>query len=544
MQHNLQPGLAAETGLEIPRNTRMQVTGKNPIPLGDSQYFKLQRMSSQQAVRPVQTTTTKFPFAKLFPFILPQLDKDRAMQLEALYEKLKKNEIARDQFVRMMGGLVGNEMLKLAAAKLSAQPGVHRSEIQVQISIPKDHTGRVVGLPIEPQTVNLLHQKSSAEENKSSHLSKESEENKSSPSLSVPVHPYKERNAPITRDTGRSVSIQLSSQMTSSPAAMNGSSLTKKPYFGQNKPLEMPDTSLQPLSKKQKISGPIEDLSIEELNDVTAVSGVNLREEAEQLLPRPREDSQVSEGSLRAVREEKEKLLLEKVPLQKKLAEIMAKCGMKNVSKDVERCLSLRVDVEKHNRKIVITSDIHQHLMILNRRAKEELEKKEAEAEKQRKLSEPESNSGLDGKKEKDESRGKSRKVNKQEDDKMRTTAANFAARAAVGGDDLLSKWQLMAEQAQQRREGVSQFSGKSSLTFGRITADSRGSERGHASLIASGAVRKQGKNQTAAPQQGVSRSISIKDVISVLEREPQMSKSTLMYKLYNRTPSNPARDS
>ncbi|PKI36932.1 hypothetical protein CRG98_042633 [Punica granatum] len=203
-----------------------------------------------------------------------------------------------------------------------------------------------------------------------------------------------------------------------------------------------------------------------------------------------------------------------------------------------------RVDVEKHNRKIVITSDIHQHLMILNRRAKEELEKKEAEAEKQRKLSEPESNSGLDGKKEKDESRGKSRKVNKQEDDKMRTTAANFAARAAVGGDDLLSKWQLMAEQAQQRREGVSQFSGKSSLTFGRITADSRGSERGHASLIASGAVRKQGKNQTAAPQQGVSRSISIKDVISVLEREPQMSKSTLMYKLYNRTPSNPARDS
>ena len=38
----------------------------------------------------------------------------------------------------------------------------------------------------------------------------------------------------------------------------------------------------------------------------------------------------------------------------------------------------------------------------------------------------------------------------------MRTTAANVAARAAVGGDDMLSKWQLMAEQARQKREGIS----------------------------------------------------------------------------------------
>lgn len=44
--------------------------------------------------------------------------------------------------------------------------------------------------------------------------------------------------------------------------------------------------------------------------------------------------------------------------------------------------------------------------------------------------------------------------VNKEEDDKMRTTAANVAARAAVGGDDMLSKWQMMAEQAKQKREG------------------------------------------------------------------------------------------
>lgn len=44
--------------------------------------------------------------------------------------------------------------------------------------------------------------------------------------------------------------------------------------------------------------------------------------------------------------------------------------------------------------------------------------------------------------------------VNKGEDEKTRATAANVAARAAIGGDDMLSKWQLMAEQARQKREG------------------------------------------------------------------------------------------
>lgn len=42
----------------------------------------------------------------------------------------------------------------------------------------------------------------------------------------------------------------------------------------------------------------------------------------------------------------------------------------------------------------------------------------------------------------------------------MRATAANVAARAAVGGDDMLSKWQLMAEQARQKRDGVDGASG------------------------------------------------------------------------------------
>lgn len=76
--------------------------------------------------------------------------------------------------------------------------------------------------------------------------------------------------------------------------------------------------------------------------------------------------------------------------------------------------------------------------------------------------------------------------VNKQEDDKMRTAAANFAARAAVGGDDHLSKWQLMAERAQQMR-GVSQMGSNPSSMVEKMMVDSRGSERHRFPLIASG---------------------------------------------------------
>jgi transcription initiation factor TFIID subunit 4 len=89
--------------------------------------------------------------------------------------------------------------------------------------------------------------------------------------------------------------------------------------------------------------------------------------------------------------------------------------------------------------------------------------------------------------------------VNKEVDDKMRTNAANVAARAAVGGDDMLSKWQLMAEQARQKREGgadtasgsqpTKDVSRKSSPSSGRNTKDNQERERkGSTSLGNSGA--------------------------------------------------------
>ncbi|XLR15766.1 hypothetical protein S83_043704, partial [Arachis hypogaea] len=70
----------------------------------------------------------------------------------------------------------------------------------------------------------------------------------------------------------------------------------------------------------------------------------------------PKEDSQVSEATRRAVQEEAKRLILQKIPLQKKLFEIMFKYSLKGVSNDVERCLSLRVDFEKTRHQTVITS--------------------------------------------------------------------------------------------------------------------------------------------------------------------------------------------
>ncbi|QHN92910.1 MAG2-interacting protein [Arachis hypogaea] len=58
----------------------------------------------------------------------------------------------------------------------------------------------------------------------------------------------------------------------------------------------------------------------------------------------PKEDSRVSEATRRAVQEEAERLILQKIPLQKILFEIMFKYGLKGVNNDVERCLSLCVE--------------------------------------------------------------------------------------------------------------------------------------------------------------------------------------------------------
>jgi hypothetical protein len=66
----------------------------------------------------------------------------------------------------------------------------------------------------------------------------------------------------------------------------------------------------------------------------------------------------------------------------------------------------------------------------------------------------------------------------------MRTTAANVAARQAVGGSDMLSKWQLMAEQARQKRAPVPRPSNIS----GKVSAEhNEASKRSHFAAFGAG---------------------------------------------------------
>ncbi|KAF5456131.1 hypothetical protein F2P56_025641 [Juglans regia] len=755
-QDDSQQGQTQNNSLQNPQTSGMQISEKPSISIhesdrrpgleGESQYAKLQKMSNQQATITEQASNPinrsrpgQVPFGVLLPVLQAQLDKDRAMQLQTIFAKLKKNEIPKEGFVRHMRSIVGDHMLKLAVMKIQSQPSSNQFQLQAQASA-RQHPQRMPSADSSYPGIENNAQKSREGNRQSdSHggqgsqvpsssasginpereqssiptqgLNKQQQQHLHFPSIygstsgnynpysgtnvntltsSVKTHTHEAQTRQISqhqninstqlsgttqamntmsipkferlnstndpkRLQGGSVShlannstsqqipvpwqsstnkeqssalspsmagvkqeaidqgnatpgtvndealekqssrIGLSTSMSMMPsnsvspsmaaqldptvplgpriqsaassAGTNSRTPSKKPSIGQKKPLEALGSS-QPLpSKKQKVSGAFSDQSIEQLNDVTAVSGVNLREEEEQLFSGPKEDSRVSEASRRAVQEEEEKLILQKTPLQKKLAEIMAKCGLKSTSNDVERCLSLcveermrglisnlirlskqRVDIEKPRHRTLITSDVQHQIMTMNKKAREEWDKKQAEAERLRRLNEPEGSNGVDGEKDKDEGRAKSIKANKEEDDKMRTTAANVAARAAVGGDDMLSKWQLMAEQARQKREGVTDASGsqpgkdasrKPLSTSGRKENQDAEKRGNTASIAAFGPLRKSGRNQAIATQTRVARSISVKDVIAVLEREPQMSRSNLIYRLYEKIRSD-----
>ncbi|KAK7383206.1 hypothetical protein VNO78_28879 [Psophocarpus tetragonolobus] len=795
---------AVQVSLHNSQAIGVQNSGKDPVlgnevvknhnPSSESQYAKLQQMSNQQATVSEQpgsqgNRTKQVPFGLLLPILLPQLAKDRAMQLQTLFTKLKKDEITKDRFVRLMKGIVGDQMLRLALAKVQMQPqtrpnqasagqqhpvrmptvssgarqlndphalaqmhqrsmnaavdqsrmtssvgqtmesnarksqeldvkiesqGLQPSQLPPSISntvghetertsvhmpglnnkqqqqhlhfssaygnsggnynpfsgttssstssikpqphdshisqiphqsIGSNHLGgsthglNVIGMPkleqqnsftdpkrlpggsMSPAVNNTVSQQTSnawqTSTNKEQHLglmssvsyvkkepSDLSTEQQNRHNLSK-LHGYSSVNSsqlehsganqgtakddfsrglptstsmPPTTSTGLlshssaspsvmsqlDPSVSVSSQIPPNTSGIVARTPPKKPAVTQKKPLEALGSSPPPPSKKQKVSGGSVEPSIEQLNDVTAVSGVDLREEEEQLFSAPKEDSRVSEASRKAVQEEEERLILQKAPLQKKLIDIMAKCGLKGMSNDVEKCLSLcieermrglisnliriskqRVDFEKTRHRTVVTSDVRQQIMTINRKVREDWEKKQAETEKIRKLNDVDSNTGVDGDKERDDSHSKSTKVNKEEDDKMRTNAANVAARAAYGGDDMLSKWQLMAEQAKQKREGGVDMSSSSqpakdvnrkSSTSGRSTKDNQeGEKKGSSTFISSSVAKKLGRYHAMAPQTRVARSICVKDVIAVLEREPQMSKSPLIHRLYER---------
>jgi transcription initiation factor TFIID subunit 4 len=79
---------------KVPNPIFNQEEVKTQNPSSDSQYAKLQQMSNQQATVNDQTSnqinrSRQVPFGMLLPILIPQLPKDRAMQLQTLFNKLK-----------------------------------------------------------------------------------------------------------------------------------------------------------------------------------------------------------------------------------------------------------------------------------------------------------------------------------------------------------------------------------------------------------------------------------------------------------------------
>ncbi|KAL4307862.1 hypothetical protein AHAS_Ahas16G0320700 [Arachis hypogaea] len=126
-----------QASLQNSQTVGIQNLGKDPVPNNEvaktlnpssesQQYAKLHQISNQQATvneqRGGQINRQKqVPFGMFLPILIPQLPKDRAMQLQTLFSKLKKDEIAKDSFVQLMKGIVGDQMLRLAMAKIQAQ---------------------------------------------------------------------------------------------------------------------------------------------------------------------------------------------------------------------------------------------------------------------------------------------------------------------------------------------------------------------------------------------------------------------------------------
>ncbi|XP_026453236.1 transcription initiation factor TFIID subunit 4b-like isoform X1 [Papaver somniferum] len=286
----------------------------------------------------------------------------------------------------------------------------------------------------------------------------------------------------------------------------------KKPSVGQKKRLNAHEVSSPVASKKQKVSEGIHE-NIEEFNDVVAGTGVNYWEEQELLLAVPKKDSRASEAAQRIVQQEEE-IFLQKNPFLKKVPLIISKCGIKHLSSNVALCLSVcvewrlsglicelirlskqRADTERLRHRTIDTSDVLHQVLLMNQ-AENWVKKQVEEAQKIQKLNE----------------------ANKEaKDDKMRTVAANIAAHAALGADDIFSKWQLMFEQARQKRDGV----------VGMSSAAQSGDEDRGPSRQKSGAMRISGRK--------IGRTISVKDMIAVLERDHHLSKSIVLYCLLDR---------
>ncbi|KAH7282531.1 hypothetical protein KP509_35G034700 [Ceratopteris richardii] len=646
--NHLQVMMSQQQGLSQQSITHIQ-------PLMSQQQPQQQQPGSQQGDKGQNPSLVERPggtaqaisFGTLMPMLLPILPPDKAQNLNALYMRLKKSEISKQDFLRATRTLVGDALLVSTVKNMQMKGQSQRqqpaqTDMQHQLPLPQPSQQQPQQPPqpppqqqqqikapteqLQPQQQGMLQAHEAGHQLQPHQSVQQMQSSLEAPTL----YQSSTRMLSITRQEQWSSSLSLqqvkhevekakvgepsvhgnvgSSNLTSQPGnTLQGSTATntiptplsipdnaimgasggqvrtpsKKVINEQKRPADL-SPAAQMKSKKQKVSGDMLEQSIDQLNDVTAVSGVNLREEEEQLLAGPKEESRSNQAMRRLVQEEEGRLFLDKGPLRAKVNAIAARYGVSTVSEEAEQCLSMsveerlrnmlykltkiagrRCDEEKEIQKVVVTSDIQKQILLMRRRAKEAHERRQAiESERLRKMTEEkEKASQNDGASKEDSTTTRTKEKKKGDEGKQKASAASMAAKSA---NDMLLKWQMMAEQGRQKREGESVSTDTTVIAGGGLASsstkdlDKKISETrqlGRAAPLDGASATGQSAFKKAPGDVGVVRrsahhgvinqpakpthTITVKDIITYLETEPQMAKSSLIYRLHNKNLSH-----
>ncbi|MBA0808630.1 hypothetical protein Gohar_024354, partial [Gossypium harknessii] len=293
-------GVTEQIPAPVPQTTgiQSQTTEKSPISHepertnnqdSESQYAKLQKMSNQQASGAEQPNspmnrTKQVPFAVLLPALLPQLDKDRAMQLHTLYGKLKKNEIAKDGFVRHMRDIVGDQMLRLAVNKLQVQMSSNQFPLQSPAAL-RPNTPRMPSVGgatrfAGPHSLAQLHQKGPNSPANSSHA----------PSTAVPM----QTNSSYLSGENKAQKSQDMDRQSDSRFGMLGSQISSSGSTTVNQERGRPSIPAQGINKQQQqhLNFPQTSFAMYGSNNYHTYSGPNVNTSGSALKPQPH-DSQM-----------------------------------------------------------------------------------------------------------------------------------------------------------------------------------------------------------------------------------------------------------
>lgn len=66
-------------------------------------------------------STKSVPYDLMLPFLIPHLDAGKAVELQTLPDKYKRDEIPRHTIIPLMKDIVGEQLLRSAATKVEQQ---------------------------------------------------------------------------------------------------------------------------------------------------------------------------------------------------------------------------------------------------------------------------------------------------------------------------------------------------------------------------------------------------------------------------------------